>query len=161
METQPNSLSPPTHSPSIPKCLHTALYLDGNQQCSLTSLFRTTSSRRKHHIILVNRRYAGYVLKLSQRPRQHLGPIVPYALRRHYYDEGDLVDHHRPTTTKDDWGGWNGPLPVARKDPERGQAIIRVGNRDDQVQDGDAIQSLYIEALIAREIGSDNTALRT
>eukprot|EP00959_Pyramimonas_sp_CCMP1952_P110104 2303619-Pyramimonas_sp.AAC.1 len=24
---------------------------------------------------------------------------------QHYYDEGDLVDYHRPTTTKDDWGG--------------------------------------------------------
>eukprot|EP00959_Pyramimonas_sp_CCMP1952_P195550 4088571-Pyramimonas_sp.AAC.1 len=31
---------------------------------------------------------------------------------QHYYDEGDLVDHHRPTTTKGDWGGWNGPFPV-------------------------------------------------
>eukprot|EP00959_Pyramimonas_sp_CCMP1952_P144158 3017887-Pyramimonas_sp.AAC.1 len=43
----------------------------------------------------------------------------------------------------------------------RGQVIIRVGNRDVQVQHGDARQSLYTEALIAREIGSDNTALRT
>eukprot|EP00959_Pyramimonas_sp_CCMP1952_P008535 178428-Pyramimonas_sp.AAC.1 len=25
---------------------------------------------------------------------------------QHYYDEGDLVDYHRPTTAKDDWGGW-------------------------------------------------------
>eukprot|EP00959_Pyramimonas_sp_CCMP1952_P123344 2578801-Pyramimonas_sp.AAC.1 len=29
-----------------------------------------------------------------------------------YYDEGDLVDYHRFTTTKDDWGGWNGPFPA-------------------------------------------------
>eukprot|EP00959_Pyramimonas_sp_CCMP1952_P225992 4726087-Pyramimonas_sp.AAC.1 len=42
-------------------------------------------------------------------------------IRRHYYDEGDLVDYHRPTTTNDDWGGWNGPFPVVRNDPERGQ----------------------------------------
>eukprot|EP00959_Pyramimonas_sp_CCMP1952_P303119 6342548-Pyramimonas_sp.AAC.1 len=80
---------------------------------------------------------------------------------QHYYDEGDLVDYHRPTTTKDDWAGWNGPFPVVRNDPESGQVIIRVGNRDVQVQRGDAGHSLYIEALIAREIGSDNTALRT
>eukprot|EP00959_Pyramimonas_sp_CCMP1952_P002220 45908-Pyramimonas_sp.AAC.1 len=80
---------------------------------------------------------------------------------QHYYDEGDLVDYHRPTSTKDDWGGWNGPFPVVRNDPERGQVIIRVDNRDVQVQYGDARHSLYIEALIAREIGSDNTALRT
>eukprot|EP00959_Pyramimonas_sp_CCMP1952_P262632 5491738-Pyramimonas_sp.AAC.1 len=79
---------------------------------------------------------------------------------QHYYDEGDLVDYHRPTATKDDWGGWNGPFPVARNDPERGQ-VSRVENRDVQVQYGDARHSLYIEALIAREIGSDTTALRT
>eukprot|EP00959_Pyramimonas_sp_CCMP1952_P274617 5740806-Pyramimonas_sp.AAC.1 len=27
---------------------------------------------------------------------------------QHYFDEGDPVDYHRPATTKDDWGGWNG-----------------------------------------------------
>eukprot|EP00959_Pyramimonas_sp_CCMP1952_P337625 7070249-Pyramimonas_sp.AAC.1 len=78
-----------------------------------------------------------------------------------YYDEGDLVDYHCLTTTKDDWGGWNGPFPVVRDDPGRGQVIIRVGSRDVQVQYGDARHSVYIEALIAREIGSDNIALRT
>eukprot|EP00959_Pyramimonas_sp_CCMP1952_P255376 5333958-Pyramimonas_sp.AAC.1 len=31
---------------------------------------------------------------------------------QHYCDDGDLVDHHRPTTARDDWGGWNGPFPV-------------------------------------------------
>eukprot|EP00959_Pyramimonas_sp_CCMP1952_P119129 2490638-Pyramimonas_sp.AAC.1 len=35
---------------------------------------------------------------------------------RHYNDEGDLVHYHRPTTTKDDWGGWQGPLPVVRNE---------------------------------------------
>eukprot|EP00959_Pyramimonas_sp_CCMP1952_P169328 3537272-Pyramimonas_sp.AAC.1 len=38
-----------------------------------------------------------------------------------YYDEGDLVDYHCGTTTKDDWRGWNGPFPVVRNDPDRGQ----------------------------------------
>eukprot|EP00959_Pyramimonas_sp_CCMP1952_P404945 8487040-Pyramimonas_sp.AAC.1 len=42
----------------------------------------------------------------------------------YYYDEGDSVDYHRPTTTGGDWGGWNGPFPVARNDPDRGQVII-------------------------------------
>eukprot|EP00959_Pyramimonas_sp_CCMP1952_P313867 6570563-Pyramimonas_sp.AAC.1 len=51
---------------------------------------------------------------------------------QHYYEEGDLVDYPRPTTTKDDWGGWNGPFPLVKNDPERGQVIIRVGNRDVQ-----------------------------
>eukprot|EP00959_Pyramimonas_sp_CCMP1952_P015661 331518-Pyramimonas_sp.AAC.1 len=45
--------------------------------------------------------------------------------------------------------------------PKRGQVSIRVGNRDVQVQYGDARRSLYIEALIAREIGSDSAAVRT
>eukprot|EP00959_Pyramimonas_sp_CCMP1952_P304811 6379455-Pyramimonas_sp.AAC.1 len=31
---------------------------------------------------------------------------------QHNYEEGDLVDYHRPTTTKDDWGGWNGSFPA-------------------------------------------------
>eukprot|EP00959_Pyramimonas_sp_CCMP1952_P436575 9141978-Pyramimonas_sp.AAC.1 len=31
---------------------------------------------------------------------------------QHCYDEGGAVDYHRPTTTKDDWGGWDGPFPV-------------------------------------------------
>eukprot|EP00959_Pyramimonas_sp_CCMP1952_P332415 6960846-Pyramimonas_sp.AAC.1 len=57
---------------------------------------------------------------------------VTTATDQHYYDEGDLVDCHRPTTTKDDWGGWNGPFPAVRNDPERGQVIIRVGSRDVQ-----------------------------
>eukprot|EP00959_Pyramimonas_sp_CCMP1952_P038398 803400-Pyramimonas_sp.AAC.1 len=39
---------------------------------------------------------------------------------QHYYDEGDLVDFHRPRTTKDDWGGWEGPFPVVRDIPEKG-----------------------------------------
>eukprot|EP00959_Pyramimonas_sp_CCMP1952_P307619 6438833-Pyramimonas_sp.AAC.1 len=51
---------------------------------------------------------------------------------QHYYDEGDLVGYHRPTTTKGDWGGWNGTFAVVRNDPERGQVIIRVGSRDVQ-----------------------------
>eukprot|EP00959_Pyramimonas_sp_CCMP1952_P192596 4027210-Pyramimonas_sp.AAC.1 len=80
---------------------------------------------------------------------------------QHYCDEGDLVDYHRPATAKDDWGGWNGPFSFVKNDPERGQVIIRVGKRDVQAKCGDARHSLYIEALVAREIGSDDTALRT
>eukprot|EP00959_Pyramimonas_sp_CCMP1952_P088164 1844455-Pyramimonas_sp.AAC.1 len=40
---------------------------------------------------------------------------------QHYYDEGDLVDCHRPTITKDDWRGWNGPFLAVRNDTDRGQ----------------------------------------
>eukprot|EP00959_Pyramimonas_sp_CCMP1952_P180712 3778563-Pyramimonas_sp.AAC.1 len=83
------------------------------------------------------------------------------ALRTKTTIVGDLVDYHRPTTTKGDWGGWNGPFPAVRNDPDRGQVIVQVGNRDVQVQHADARHSLYIEAMITREIGSDNTALRT
>eukprot|EP00959_Pyramimonas_sp_CCMP1952_P274282 5733147-Pyramimonas_sp.AAC.1 len=36
---------------------------------------------------------------------------------QHNYDEGDFVDYHRPTTTKDDWGGCNGPFPVVHNGP--------------------------------------------
>eukprot|EP00959_Pyramimonas_sp_CCMP1952_P110522 2312256-Pyramimonas_sp.AAC.1 len=58
-------------------------------------------------------------------------------------------------------GGWNGPFPVAENDPEKGSGHHPLGNRDVQVQYGDARHALYIEALIARKVGSDNTALRT
>ena len=44
---------------------------------------------------------------------------------------------------------------------DRGQVIVQVGSREVQVQYPDARYSLYIEALITREIGSDNTALKT
>eukprot|EP00959_Pyramimonas_sp_CCMP1952_P129915 2716789-Pyramimonas_sp.AAC.1 len=54
------------------------------------------------------------------------------ATGQHYYDEGDLADYHRPKTKKDDWGGWDGPFPVVRNDPEWGRVIIRVGSRDVQ-----------------------------
>eukprot|EP00959_Pyramimonas_sp_CCMP1952_P274263 5732703-Pyramimonas_sp.AAC.2 len=68
-----------------------------------------------------------------------------------------IVPQLRRTTR----GDWTGPFPGARNDPDRGQVIIRAGSRDVQVQYGDARHSLYTEALIAREIGSDSTALRT
>eukprot|EP00959_Pyramimonas_sp_CCMP1952_P092988 1946006-Pyramimonas_sp.AAC.1 len=45
--------------------------------------------------------------------------------------------------------------------PKIGPVVIRVGSRDVLAQYGDARHSLYIEALVAREIGSDNAALRT
>eukprot|EP00959_Pyramimonas_sp_CCMP1952_P116063 2426273-Pyramimonas_sp.AAC.1 len=41
-----------------------------------------------------------------------------------YNDEGDLVDYLRPATTKDDWGGWNGPFPAVRNYSDRGQVVI-------------------------------------
>eukprot|EP00959_Pyramimonas_sp_CCMP1952_P168741 3525324-Pyramimonas_sp.AAC.1 len=41
---------------------------------------------------------------------------------QHYYDEGDLVVYRRPTTTKDDCGGWSGTSPVVKNDPEKGSS---------------------------------------
>eukprot|EP00959_Pyramimonas_sp_CCMP1952_P431674 9040349-Pyramimonas_sp.AAC.1 len=43
---------------------------------------------------------------------------------QYYFNECDLVDYHRPATTKDDWGGWNGPFLVGRNDPDRGQVEL-------------------------------------
>eukprot|EP00959_Pyramimonas_sp_CCMP1952_P104554 2185452-Pyramimonas_sp.AAC.1 len=61
---------PPARSPSTARCLRIALCLDGNQQYFVIYLSWTTSSRRKRRAILVSRRCAGYVLKLSHRPQQ-------------------------------------------------------------------------------------------
>ena len=58
-------------------------------------------------------------------------------------------------------GGWNGPCPVTKNDPDRGNVIVQVGNREVRVQYLDASHTLYIEALLVREVGSDSTALRT
>ena len=71
------------------------------------------------------------------------------------------MDYRRPTTTKDVWGGWNGPFPVVKNDPDRGQVIVKVGNREVRVQYPDARHILFIEALLVREVGPDSTALRT
>ena len=80
---------------------------------------------------------------------------------QHTYKPGDLVDYHRPTSTKDDWGGWNGPFPIKENQPDRGQAIIRSGNRDIIVQYPDLRHTLYVDVLVVRELGSDNMAMRT
>eukprot|EP00959_Pyramimonas_sp_CCMP1952_P235529 4922104-Pyramimonas_sp.AAC.1 len=41
---------------------------------------------------------------------------------QHYYDDGNLVDYHRPTTTKDDWRGSHGPFPGVKNDPGKGSS---------------------------------------
>ena len=77
------------------------------------------------------------------------------------YTPGDLIDYHRPTATKDDHGGWNGPYPVIRNEPGRGQLVVKTGSREVIVQYPDARHTLYVEALLTREMGMDNTAMRT
>ena len=74
---------------------------------------------------------------------------------------GDLTDYHRPTTTKDDKGGWNGPCPVTALHLERGQLICQNGNRPITVQSPDARLTHYLEVCITTKRGSDNTAMRT
>ena len=64
------------------------------------------------------------------------------------YKPGDLVDYHRPTATKDDHGGWNGPYPVVRNEPERGQVVVKHGNREINVQYPDARLTLFMEILL-------------
>eukprot|EP00959_Pyramimonas_sp_CCMP1952_P052539 1098330-Pyramimonas_sp.AAC.1 len=78
---------------------------------------------------------------------------MPYALKRSLLVstttvKETVVDHHRPTTTKDDSGGWNGPLPVVKNDPDKVSGHHPSGQS-------------RCATLIAREIGSDNTARRT
>ena len=68
---------------------------------------------------------------------------------RTLYKAGDLIDYHRPPATKDDHGGWNGPYPVVRNEPERGQVICKVGEREIAVQYPDARCTLFTEVLIA------------
>ena len=76
---------------------------------------------------------------------------------QHYYREGDLVDYHRPTTTKDDWGGWNGPFPVVKNDPDRGQVIVKVGSREVRVQYPDARHEHELKTYAPFRAGSKSS----
>ena len=80
---------------------------------------------------------------------------------QHHDKPGGLVDYHRPTNTKDDWGGWNGPFPVLRDMPDRRQVVVRAGTREVSVQYPDVRHTLYVDALVLRELGSDNAAMRS
>ena len=77
------------------------------------------------------------------------------------YKPGDLIDYHRPTATKDEHGGWNGPYPVVRNEPERGQVICKAGGREIVVQYPDARLTLYLDVYFTKTMGMDNTAMRT
>ena len=68
------------------------------------------------------------------------------------YKPGDLIDYHRVTTTKDEHGGWNGPYPVVRNEPERGQVICKAGAREIAVQYPDARLTLFIEIYFTKEL---------
>ena len=74
---------------------------------------------------------------------------------------GDLIDYHRPTTTKDDHGGWNGPCPVTAIHPDRGHLVCQNGSKPIIVMFPDARLTLFVEVFIARELGSDSAAMRT
>ena len=77
------------------------------------------------------------------------------------YKVGDLIDYHRPTTTKDEDGGWNGPYPVIRNEPERGRLICAHGGREISVRYPDARLTLLIETIFTNELGCDNDAIDT
>jgi len=89
--------------------------------------------------------------------RSLVGKTTPNAAN--LYKPGDLIDYHRPTQDKDDHGGWNGPLPVTRNDPDRGQVVIHHGNREILVRYPDARLTLFIEAIFMGEVGMDNDAM--
>ena len=72
---------------------------------------------------------------------------------------GDLVDFHRPTATKDDHGGWNGPYPVTKNEPERGRLICNHGNREIIVKYADARLTLFIAQIYAMELANDTDAM--
>ena len=79
----------------------------------------------------------------------------------HLYHPGDLMDYHRPTATKDEHGGWNGPHVVVRNLPERGLVVCNVGNKEVNVRYPDARPTLFLEAVFTMELGMDNDAMDT
>ena len=75
------------------------------------------------------------------------------------YKVCDLVDYHQPTATKDEHGGWNGPFPVIKNEPDRGRLTIQSGSREIAVRYPDARHTLLIEVLMTMEFGMDNAAV--
>ena len=71
------------------------------------------------------------------------------------------MNYHRPTATKDEHGGWHGPFPVIRNEPERGKVVCSSGNREISVRYPDAHLTLYIEPVFAVTFGLDNDAIDT
>jgi hypothetical protein len=77
------------------------------------------------------------------------------------YKPGDLVDYHRSTTTKDEHGGWNGPVPVLRNEPDRGMVVCKSGGRELNARYPDVRLSLYLEVIFMADIGMENDAIDT
>ena len=75
------------------------------------------------------------------------------------FNPGDLIDYYRPTATKDEFGGWNGPYPVVRNVPDEGKVVCRTDTRELNVRYPDARLSLYIEAIMTANVGMDNDAM--
>ena len=75
------------------------------------------------------------------------------------YKVGDLVDYHRPTATKDEHGGWNGPYAVIKNELDRGKLTVSTGSHEVIVRYPDARLTLFIECYIAATIGSENDAM--
>ena len=75
------------------------------------------------------------------------------------YKVGDLIDFHRPTATKDEHGGWNGPYPVVRNEPDQGKVVCAHGGREIAVRYPDARLTLFVELLMTLELGLDNEAI--
>ena len=75
------------------------------------------------------------------------------------YKVGDRVDYHRPTATKDEHGGWNGPFPVSKNEPERGRLTITSAGREIAVRYPDARRTLLVEVIMTMELGMDNAAM--
>ena len=51
-----------------------------------------------------------------------------------HYKPGQVIDYLKPTIDKDSHGGWNGPCPVIRNEPDREQVICKNGSKEIRVQ---------------------------
>ena len=72
------------------------------------------------------------------------------------FKPGQLMDYHRPTATKDEHGGWHGPCPVIRNEPDQGQVVCSSGGREIRVRYPDARLTLFVEAVYTVAFGLDN-----
>ena len=63
------------------------------------------------------------------------------------FQVGDMVEYHRPSSSKDSTG-WHGPVEVVAVKPESGQVILRINGRDLPNRIQDVRKSMFIYASL-------------
>ena len=128
------------HSLSTMACHH-AMHTRADSQLAFP-IWRTSISQRRKQL---------WRMRTKTQRSWHLSHHSGHGYgqnQQSHYQPGQLIDYHRPTYDKDSHGGWTGPFPVIRNEPDKGQVICRSGGREIRVRYPDALLSLFMECLL-------------